>query len=124
MGTLAYDLLEADRGFREALRQARVGRDVPGRTGWPRVSESPRVVEARSKSPLTIIASFLGAVPKEVISGFIVAAITARLAGRSRSAPPVEIKVTVENHVQIIVVNGNRPEVRGESRSQDEPNGE
>ncbi len=113
LGTLAYDLLEVDRGFRSALGEARTGRPPKEHRDWPRLTDSPRVVRASANSPLAIEASGLVvAIAGTAIGELIVAAIRSRLSKRSKDSQAVQITVNVENNVDnrqyVVVVDGNR----------------
>jgi hypothetical protein len=120
LGVLAYDLLEIDRGFREAVRRARSEEEPKGRAGWPGLRESPRVVRASTRSPLDIEATKVVTHIVELAIGgglsiLIAKAVSRRLANRAPRDRPVEVHVHVygENNViqGAVVKDGQAKEV-------------
>ena len=107
LGTLAYDLLEVDRSFRDALREARLGERPAGREGWPRLSESPRVVRATTRSPLSIdAAAIVDPAIAEIIGGLVVAAILSRFRNRPKDSPPTHTTIIVLGDVYNVYADG------------------
>jgi hypothetical protein len=99
LGVLAYDLLELDRAFRDALREARLGEESPGRTGWPRVLESPPVIRASTRSPLlieamTVVTTAIGTAVGTVIG----MKLGSRVEERPMDYPRVNITINIDGH--------------------------
>ena len=130
LGSLGYDLVEVDRGFRAALREARTGEVAPRVWRSPRLDESAKVVRATTNSPLTIEA---WALVEKIVEPVLVSLITAEIAARFRKRPlrRPRARVTIRSKGQdvpeaqaTIVVEGERVEVdlraRGEG-TDDEP---
>lgn len=101
LGVLGLELLEVDRGIREAIRQARQEEPPKGREGWPALRDSVGVVRAATNSPLSVEATayFIGVLSSLTAAGLAVLiknAIGGRLGSRPPSRPPIEIVVRVQ----------------------------
>jgi hypothetical protein len=101
LGTLGVELLEIDRGIREAIREARREEAPKGREGWPSLSDSVRVVRAETRSPLNVEATgyfigILSGLTTTALVAIIKRAISSRFKSRPEDRDPLEIVVKVQ----------------------------
>lgn len=101
LGMMGGELLEIDRGVREAIRQARRDEPPKGREGWPSPRDSVTVVRAETRSPLSVEATgyFIGLLSSLSATALVLLikkTIGDRLATRSPVRPPIEIVLRVQ----------------------------
>jgi hypothetical protein len=101
LGTLGVELLEIDRGIREAIREARREEAPRGREGWPSLSDSVRVVRAETRSPLSVEATgyfidILSGLTTAALIALIKKAISNRFKSRPEDREPIEIVIKVQ----------------------------